>query len=91
VRVHLADDEDLLARQRPVAQGLGQRSADHFLGAAFAVHLGSVDHAPAEIERRADGGHFARAPRRALAHAPGAQPERRKLHIAGECHHETMP
>ena len=53
-------------------------SPTHLLGAAFAVHLGGVDDAVADLERAAHRRDLARPARRGLAHAPGAQAERRQ-------------
>jgi hypothetical protein len=87
VRVDLADDEELVARHRARAQRSGERLADDPFGAAFAVHLGGVDDAPAHVDRGANGSDLALSPRRRLAHPPGAEAERRQLAVAGECHH----
>ena len=76
VRVDLADHEHLVAPHRAGAQRLGERLAHHLLGAAFAVHLGGVDHAVADLQREAQRRHLARPLTRALAHAPGAEAER---------------
>src|SRR6185369_3366392 len=65
---HLADDEDLVAAS---FDGF----ADDFLGAAIAVHLGSVDQRHADLETKLDRGHFLPAFARVLAHAPGALAE----------------
>jgi hypothetical protein len=75
VRIHLADDEHLLARTPGLRSPGGQSRADHFLGAAFAIHLGGIDQPVAEIKRQAHRGDLRRARARAgrrLAQAPGA-------------------
>ena len=61
VRVDLADDEDLVAAP-------GDGFAHHLLGAAFAVHLGGVDEAHAEVEPESKRRHLCLA----LALAPVA-------------------
>ena len=76
LRIDLADDEQVVARDRALAQCGGERLAHDLLGAAFAVHLGGVDDAPADLERGANRRDLALPARRRLADVPSAQAER---------------
>jgi hypothetical protein len=70
VRVDLADQEDLVA-------AAGDGLADHFLGAALAIHLGGIDQRHAEVEPEPQRRHHVGVAAARLAHAPGAEPEDR--------------
>ncbi|MCY1554452.1 hypothetical protein D9M68_910260 [compost metagenome] len=75
VRIDLADQKHLLAHP-------GNRLAHHQLGAAFAVHLGRVDQAQAQLDTLAQRRHF-RAPLAGhFAHAPGALTDQRHSHTS---------
>ncbi len=66
--IKLADQEQAVAAP---ANGF----ADHFLGAAFAVHFGGVDHRYIHFDGGPDQVHFAPPQIGVLAHAPGAETE----------------
>jgi hypothetical protein len=72
VRIDLADQVHVVA-------AAGDGFADHFLGAALAIHLGRVDQVHAEVEAEPQRGHLGRAGGRVFAHVPGALAEFREL------------
>ena len=85
-RMHLADDEDVLA---PVADRLGH----HLLGAALAIHFRRVDQSEAEVDGRPQGLDLVAAPVRILAHPPGPDAEARDLFSIrqGDVSHGNLP
>ena len=65
---------DFAVDKQPVAPP-GDRFAHHFLGAAFAVHLGGVDQADAQIEPQPERRDLGGALAALLSHVPGAHAE----------------
>jgi hypothetical protein len=79
VGVDLADDEDLVAAP-------GDRLGHDFLGAAVAVNLRGVDERHPEVEAQRQRGGLARGRAPSVAHAPGAQTQRRHAGAVGQRH-----
>lgn len=77
LRVDLADNEHVIARNRLGSQRIGERKTNDFLRSAFAVHFCSVNNPVAKIDRGSDRTDLARALAGRLAHAPGPQSDRR--------------
>src|SRR5438445_1806155 len=73
VRINLADDEQLLARDGAGAQRFGKRLAEDVFRSTFAVHLGGIEHAIADLEREPNGGHLVATRARRFAHMPGSE------------------
>ncbi len=84
VRIDLADEEEIVA---PPGDGL----ADDGLRHAFAVHLGRIDQPHAELDPQLHRRQLGRPLGRALAHAPGAEPQHRHLLSVLELHGSHLP
>ena len=89
MRVDLADHEDVFAAQAAGPYRIRHGLADGAFGAAFAVHLGGIDHPVSDLEGAADGGDFAGSCAGGLAHPPSAETQRRDRPAIGEknCFH----
>jgi hypothetical protein len=83
VRIDLADDEHVVARQRP-ARSASASAAPTTSSAPPSPYISAVSiDAPARLERAADGRDLAPAGARVLAHAPGAEPSDESCTLPG--------
>jgi len=73
VWIGLADDVQILAPHRAATHGAAERTPEHTLGAAFAVHLGGVEQAVADVDGAFDQAGLTVGLAGAFAQAPGAR------------------